>query len=280
MNEFLEIAAAVAQAAEQLDEVSESPKLDAELLLARALDVPRSYLFAHPEEPLDSAAIERFFAAIERRSSGVPLAYITGIKEFWSMDLNVTSDTLVPRPETEALVAAALQLIQPDERLRVLDLGTGSGAIALAIASERPSCEVLGTDISEAALIVARENARINGIANVRFLHGNWTKPLPASSFEIVTCNPPYVPDNDPHLAQLKHEPRSALASGTSGLDAIRQVSSGARIVMTSGGTLLMEHGDTQEEKVRQILTKDGWNDIRLVLDLAGRPRVTIAVNP
>ena len=278
MNEFMEIGTALADGTERLRSISESPMLDAELLLARAIDVSRSYLIAHPEDTLDPAAVERYFTAIERRSAGMPIAYIKGEKEFWSMTLNVTPDTLVPRPETEVLVGQALQRIPEGKEFSVLDLGTGSGAIALAIAREQPNCEVVATDISTAALAVARENANRHALANIEFLPGDWTAPVAGRTFDLVVSNPPYVPNDHGDLERLEHEPRLALVSGEDGLDAIRQISVETRSVIKKGGTLIIEHGDTQQEEVATILADDGWSRISYVNDLAGKPRVTIAI--
>ncbi len=277
MNEFLKIAAALADGTEQLRGVSDSPRLDAELLLAQALDVPRSYLFAHPEDALDWAALERFCSSLERRSDELPLAYISGEKEFWSMTLIVSPDTLVPRPETELLVDQALQHIPKNENFSILDLGTGCGAIALAIAKERPHCDITATDVSDAALAVARENANRLALANVEFLCGDWTAPVAGRTFDIIASNPPYVPEADPDLERLKHEPQIALLSGKDGLDAIRRISVEAKSVLRPGGTLLIEHGDNQAEEIARILSADGWGEISQVNDLAGKPRVTIA---
>lgn len=277
LNEFLKIGTALADGTEQLRSVSDSPRLETELLLARALDVPRSYLFAHPEDCLDPAAVDRFFLAIKRRMDGMPLAYITGEKEFWSMILIVSPDTLVPRPETEVLVDQALQRIPEDKTFSVLDLGTGSGAIALAIARERPNCDVTATDVSDAALAVARENANQHALPNVEFLCGDWTAPIADRLFDLIVTNPPYVPSNDPDLRKLKHEPQLALAAGDDGLDAIRRISVEARAVIRKGGALLIEHGDRQHEEIARMLSADGWSEIGHVNDLAGKPRVTIA---
>ena len=277
MNEFLKIAAALADGTEQLRGVSDSPRLDAELLLAQALDVPRSYLFAHPEDALDRAALQRFCSSLDRRSDELPLAYISGEKEFWSMSLIVSPDTLVPRPETELLVDQALQHIPKNEHFSILDLGTGCGAIALAIAKERPHCDITATDVSDAALAVARENANRLALANVEFLCGDWTAPVAGRTFDIIASNPPYVPEADPDLKRLQHEPQMALLSGKDGLDAIRRISVEAKSVLRPGGTLLIEHGDNQAEEIARILSADGWGEISQVNDLAGKPRVTIA---
>jgi len=277
LNEFLKIATALADGTERLRSVSDSPMLDAELLLARAIDMPRSYLIAHPEDTLDPHTVERYFAAIERRSGGMPLAYISGEKEFWSMTLIVSPDTLVPRPETEVLVDQALQRIPVEEKYAVLDLGTGSGAIALAIARERPKCDITATDVSEAALGVARENANRHALPNIEFLSGDWTAPVAGRTFDLIVSNPPYVPGAHPDLERLGHEPQMALVSGEDGLEAIRRISVEAKSVIRQGGTLLIEHGDTQQEEIARILSADGWSGISHVNDLAGKPRVTIA---
>lgn len=274
----MEIGAALANGTERLRSVSESPMLDAELLLARAIDVPRSYLVAHQDDTLDPAAVERYFTAIERRSEGMPIAYIKGEKEFWSMTLTVSPDTIVPRPETEVLVSQALQRIPEGQEFSVLDLGTGSGAIALAIARERPHCNIIATDISASALAVARENANRHALANIEFLCGDWTAPVAGRTFDLVVSNPPYVPKSHPDLAGLVHEPQIALQSGEDGLDAIRRISVETQLVIRQGGKLIVEHGDTQQEQVAVILTADGWGQISHVDDLSGKPRVTIAI--
>lgn len=280
LNEFLRIDAALAEAAGKLAAVSDSPRLDAELLLARALDVPRSYLFAHPDDSMDPDAAGRFFGALQKRLSGMPMAYITGVKEFWSMSLLVSPATLVPRPETEVLVEQALIRIPRRAEMHVLDLGTGSGAIALAIARDRPACTIVATDVSVAALRVARENARQLGLANVEFLAGDWIEPVAERSFDMVVSNPPYVAEGDPHLARLQHEPRGALAAGDDGLQAIRQISAAAPSILKAGGGLLLEHGADQADVVATILADAGWSNVETVCDLAGLPRVTGASKP
>ena len=277
MNDDLTITRSLRYGAAKLDSVSESPRLDAELLLARALDVPRSYVIAHPEDMLDTAAADRFSAAVQQRRSGMPLAYISGEKEFWSMRLIVSPATLVPRPETEILVEQALQRIPRRAALRVLDLGTGSGAIAAALASERPLCEIVATDRSEAALAVARENARLHQLPNIELVHGDWLDPVAGRTFDLVVSNPPYVPERSPDLERLKHEPRIALAAGEDGLDPIRVIVRDARAVVVPGGFLLLEHGAEMEDAVAALLGDSGWSEISCVNDLAELPRVSIA---
>lgn len=266
-------------ARESLETVSESPHLDAELLLSLALDVPRSYLFAHPDDELDPAAAARLSALVERRAQGLPMAYITGEKEFWSLPLMVSPDTLVPRPETELLVERALREIPRDAAWHILDLGTGSGAIALAIASERRQCDVVATDNSESALAVAKQNARHLELANVEFLAGDWTDPVRERTFDLILSNPPYVRDNHEALANLQHEPQSALVSGSDGLDSIRRIATECLTLLAPGRLLIIEHGADQAGAVAEILRDAGWSPQECLNDLAGKPRVTVANN-
>jgi release factor glutamine methyltransferase len=273
----LRIDAAVASAAGRLAEVSESPRLDAEVLLARALDLPRSYLYAHPDDVLDEAAAARFFTALEQRLKGLPLAYITGEKEFWSLTLAVGPGALVPRPETELLVELALRDMPRRSDLSVLDLGTGSGAIAIALASERPACRIVATDISAAALLIAKHNAVTHGLGNIEFVEGDWTTPLTGRCFDLIVSNPPYVRDDDPALDELRFEPKLALASGSDGLDAVRMLARECGRLLLPSGALMLEHGADQRDEVARILAANGWIGIECFSDLAGRPRVTRA---
>jgi len=277
LNENLRIDAALDAATKQLQQCSDSPRLDAELLLARALDVQRSYLFAHPDDEMDADAARRFDTTVRNRVDGMPMAYITGEKEFWSMPLIVSPATLVPRPDTEVLVEQALSRIPRRADWQIADLGTGSGAIALALARERPVCHVTATDLSADALAVAAENARQLAVPNIAFLQGSWTEPLDGKEFDIVVSNPPYVASDDPHLAMLLHEPVGALDAGDDGLDAIRALASSVADILRPGGHLLLEHGARQAESVTEILQQTGWTDIQTVNDIEGRPRVTVA---
>lgn len=276
----MRIDAAVASAADRLRPVSDSPRLDAELLLARALDLPRSYLYAHQDDVLDDAAVARFFDAVARRREGRPLAHITGEKEFWSLALAVGPEVLVPRPETERLVELALREIPRRDECDVLDLGTGSGAIAVALASERPACRVVATDLSPEALTVAQHNAARHGLGNIEFVHGDWTGPLGGRSFDIIVSNPPYIREQDAALDRLRFEPVTALTAGRDGLDAIRVLARDCGRLLKPSGTLLLEHGADQELDVARILEAAGWDAIECFTDLAGRPRVTRARNP
>ncbi len=277
MNDELRIDTALTHAAKQLSDASDSPRLDAELLLCRTLDVTRSYLFAHPDDTLDALATERFESLLQRRASGLPMAYIEGRREFWSLPLMVSPATLIPRPDTEILVQQALMLIPRESAFSVVDLGTGSGAIALALANERPLASITATDCSKDALAIAQENARQLGISNVEFRAGNWTAAVTENQYDLIVSNPPYVAENDPALAALSFEPQTALRSGADGLADIRLLSRQCPTILKPGGTMLLEHGADQQSAVERILLADHWTNIACVTDLAGLPRVTSA---
>ena len=276
----MRIDTAVTEATDRLQPVSDSPRLDAELLLARALDLPRSYLYAHPDDVLDDAAVTRYFDAVEKRREGRPLAHITGEKEFWSLALDVGPAVLVPRPETELLVELALRQIPRGSEYQVLDLGTGSGAIAVALASERPGCRIVATDVHSAALGIARHNASKHGLGNIEFLEGDWTEPLGNHLFDIIVSNPPYVREEDSALEDLRFEPTSALVAGRDGLDAVRVLARDCGKFLKPCGVFMLEHGADQQEDVARILEAEGWAGIECFLDLGGRPRVTGAAVP
>ena len=277
MSVPVSIEKALSDATARLSGVSESARLDAELLLARSIDMPRSYLFAHPEDVLDEAALGRLDKTLERRMGGEPMAYITGVKEFWSLELIVSPATLVPRPETELLVDVALREIPCKAELQVLDLGTGSGAIALAIAKERPLCQVSAVDISADALAVARDNARQLTISNVDFLEGNWTEPVADRKFSVIASNPPYVAAGDSALEALRAEPAVALSSGEDGLDSIGILARDCCSIIEDDGLLVVEHGAEQGEPIAELLLSYGWERIRCYDDYSGHPRVTAA---
>ncbi|GAB3731411.1 peptide chain release factor N(5)-glutamine methyltransferase [Luteimonas pelagia] len=257
---------------------------DAECLLAHALGRDRGWLFAHGDAVLESGELARIEALAGRRRAGEPVAYLTGRRGFWSMDLAVGPATLVPRPETERLVELALERLPADRLVDVADLGTGSGAIALAIAHERPRARVVATDASAAALAVAARNATALGLdaSRVAFLQGDWWRPLGARRFELVASNPPYIPEGDPHLdrGDLRFEPRDALASGADGLDAIREIVDGAPAHLVAGGWLLLEHGFDQGGAVRRLMEARGIVEVDTARDLEGRDRVTLGRMP
>ena len=249
-----------------------------ELLLEHVLEVDRAWLFSYPEHPVVSEALERFTALLARRIAGEPIAYLLGHVGFWTLDLQVTAATLVPRPETELLVEVALEYLPLTTALRVVDLGTGSGAIALALASERPGAVVTATDASADALAVASGNARRNALTNVFFREGSWFEPLRGERFHLIASNPPYVAENDPHLGQgdLRYEPALALSCGIDGLSAIRHIARHAPLHLEVGGWLLMEHGFDQGEAVRGVMREAGFEDVATRHDLEGRDRVTL----
>jgi release factor glutamine methyltransferase len=252
-------------------------RTDAERLLMHALGVGRAWLFAHALEPVEVGAAARFEVLVARREQGEPVAYIIGRQGFWSLDLDVTPATLIPRPETELLVELALERLPADVPSAVADLGTGSGTIALVLAHERPQARVMATDRSAAALEVAQANARRLGLDSVEFAQGAWFAPLAGRRFDLVVSNPPYIEDDDPHLARgdLRFEPREALASGADGLDAIRALAAGAGAHLAKGGWLLVEHGWTQGAAVRGLFEAAGLGSVFTARDLAERERVT-----
>lgn len=254
-------------------------RLEAELLVAHALGRSRAWLYAWPERVLDAPELERCERLVAARERGEPVAYLTGHREFWSLDLEVTPDVLIPRPETELLVERALAAIPREANAQVADLGTGSGAIALAIAHERPRARVLATDASAAALAVARANATKLELGNVEFALGDWCTALGDRSFDVIVSNPPYIAEDDPHLAlgDLRFEPRPALASGRRGLDAIARIVECAGSHLASRGYLMFEHGLDQGAPVRELMARHGFIDVETARDLAGHERVTSA---
>lgn len=267
-----EVSAALKQAAERLEAASTSARLDAELLLAHVLDWPRSRLFARSDEVLSTQQQAAFEQLLQQRETGVPVAYLLGRQEFWSLSLEVSSDCLVPRPETEDLVVWVLQ--QELAHGAVLDLGTGSGAIALALAHERRDWSVTATDASEAALAVARSNAQRLGLP-VTFASGSWFAAVAGQRFDLIASNPPYLAADDPHLPSLRHEPRQALVAQDDGLGDIRQIITQAPGFLHAGGQLVLEHGMAQGADVRDLLRQRGFADAATQADLAGLERFT-----
>jgi len=260
---------------------TDAPELEAAILLGYVLGRDRAWFYAHPEAMVAGADTARYRALLERRRDGEPIAYLTGVREFWSLDLRVTPDVLIPRPETELLVETALARIPPDADWRIADLGTGSGAVALAIAAERPGCEVHATELSDAALAVARANAGRLLPGRIRFHAGSWCEPL-RGAFRLIASNPPYVDADDPHLGRgdCRFEPRAALTPGADGLAAIRAIADCARAVLEAGGWLLFEHGFEQGAASRALLGELGYQEVETRADLAGRDRVTLGRRP
>lgn len=254
-------------------------RLDAEVLLQALLRRSRAELLAFGENPVDPVTAAMFRAGAARRASGEPLAYITGIREFWSLPLVVTPAVLVPRPETELLVERCLEVLGSGPR-QVADLGTGSGAIALALARERPAWKIVATDLSEEALEIARINRQRLRVTNLELRHGPWCEPLADERFDAIVSNPPYIDANHPALADLAHEPRSALVAQQEGMADLVMIAAGARQHLAPRGLLLLEHGADQADRLARELTKLGYAQPVCHADLAGRDRLTVAIWP
>ena len=274
-----EVRALLDEGAARLGRVADDPRREAEVLLAAALGRTRAWLLANPgERILDCEATDRYEAFVTRRMHGEPVAYLLGEKEFWSLPLAVGPGVLIPRPETELLVERALGRLPADRDCAVLDLACGSGAVALAIASERPRCRVVATDLSPAAVATARVNAARLGLTDrVTVLEGEWYAPVAGRRFDVIACNPPYIANDDPRVepAVRRFEPPAALFAGPSGLEAISMVVAGAPQHLAHGGWLVVEHGDTQGEPVRAAFAAAGCMDVQTHRDLAGRERCT-----
>ena len=255
---------------------SDTPALDAELLLAHVLGKPRSYLRTWPEREVSEQQLERFRVLLERRRLGEPVAYLLGSQGFWTLDLQVSTDTLIPRPDTERLVEVALEL-GPSGPARVLDLGTGTGAIALALAAERSQWQLTAVDRMSGAVALAEANRRHLNQGNARFLVSDWFDAVAGEYFDLIVSNPPYIAADDPHLQQggVRFEPASALVSGADGLDDIRHIIDSAPAHLTAKGWLLLEHGWQQAEAVRQLLEQRGFSDVQSWRDLGGQQRVS-----
>lgn len=268
-------------AGRRLASVSDTGMLDARLLLAHVLDRNLTWLQTWPEHVVTDDQLAAFNGLLARRKQGEPVAYLLGTQPFWTLDLEVSPDTLIPRPETELLVEKVLELLPADENCSLIDLGTGTGAIALALASERPRWDMTACDVSEGALRVARRNQqRLN--LNVSLVQSDWFSAVPPRRFHAVLSNPPYIETQDPHLSRgdLRFEPRSALASGADGLDDIRRIAAQAGEYLRQGGLLMLEHGYNQAAKVRELLVSNGYVKVESCRDLAGHERITYGFRP
>ena len=269
------------RAEQKLSSCSDSPRLDAEILLASLLKKNRSYFMAFPEVVPSKAEQEQFETLLSQRLQGHPIAHIIGTREFWSLDLNVNQHTLIPRPDTEILIEYILHNFA-QENLKVADMGTGSGAIALALASEKPNWQISATDRSPEALETARGNATKLGLQNISFSQGNWFEALEANDLDLLISNPPYIPANDPHLTQgdVRFEPDTALISGEDGLDDIRYLIKHAVEYLTQDGWLILEHGYDQKQSVKDLFVAAGYQQITQIDDYAGNPRMTAGLAP
>jgi len=269
------------RAEQTLSSCSDSPRLDAEVLLASILKKNRSYFIAFPEVIPSDTEQEQFEHLLSQRAQGHPIAHITGTREFWSLDLTVNQHTLIPRPDTEILIEYILQNF-PQEKLKVADLGTGSGAIALALASEKPDWSITATDQSQQALEIAQANSVKLALNNVSFSQGSWFEALAMNDFDLLISNPPYIPSNDPHLAEgdVRFEPDSALVSGEDGLDDIRYLIKYAPAHLNKNGWLILEHGYDQKQAIKELFTAAGYQQITQKDDYAGNPRMTAGLAP
>lgn len=270
-------------AAAKLATVSETAMLDAEVLLCHCLNKNRSFLRAWPEHQPSPAQIAQFQMLVEQRSHGTPVAYLTGQREFWSRSFKVSPDVLIPRPDTELLIELSLALLPAGRPCKIIDLGTGSGIIAITLAAERPLADVIASDLSAAALEIARYNAEWLDTGNVRFLQSHWFDNIDETGFDLVISNPPYIAGSDPHLREgdVRFEPDSALVSAENGLQDIRLIAEQARRHLKDGGHLLVEHGYNQQTDVQAIFNALNYRQVTTHADLSGNPRVTSGIwNP
>ena len=268
----------IEDAIKQLQSVSDSARLDSELLLCSVIKKDRSFLRAWPELELEQQQSTSFHKLLEQRLQGKPVAHILGERGFWSLNLKVTTDTLIPRPDTERLVELALELIPEKSQWKILDLGTGTGAIALSLAKENPDCFITATDQSIAAIDIAKQNAEDNKISNIEFIQSDWFANLNNQQFDMIVSNPPYIKENDPHLQQgdVRFEPLSALAAGEDGLDDIRTIIKNSRQHLTEKGVLLIEHGYDQADAVCNLLSTANFTQVSNFKDYNDNPRVSI----
>jgi release factor glutamine methyltransferase len=266
------------QKAEQGINCSESARLDAEILLCDVMQFSRSKIYSHPEQVVPDDKTVLFQSLIKQRQQGHPIAHLTGKKEFWSLQLTVNKDTLIPRPETELLVETALQKIPKGAEFNILDLGTGCGAIAIAIASERPHCNLVATDINANALAIAKKNAETHQLKNILFYHSDWYQNIPPQKFDLIVSNPPYIKQGDEHLKQgdVQFESKLALVAGTDGMQAINMILENTKAYLASEACLLIEHGYDQKLLVQETFQKHNFKQIKTFQDLSGHDRITL----
>ncbi|MDF1581955.1 MAG: peptide chain release factor N(5)-glutamine methyltransferase [Methyloprofundus sp.] len=269
----------LARSASSLQAISDSALLDAEVLLCHVLEKNRSYLRTWPEKQLTFEQLGQFSHLLELRRQGHPIAYITGTREFWSRDFKVDPNVLIPRPATETLIEVCLQLIEPKPNAKLIDLGTGSGIIAITLAAECPELKVTAVDRSTEALAIAQSNAQLNHTVNIHFLNSNWLTEVPQEKFDFIVSNPPYIDANDPHLGtgDVRFEPSSALIAEQHGLQDIIDISQQSHQYLNHGGYLIFEHGYDQKQTVHEIFVQHQYQNIHCADDLSGQPRVSYA---
>jgi release factor glutamine methyltransferase len=271
------IKSVLANAVKSLEMTSDSALLDAEVLLCTALGKERTYLRAWLDQELHPEQIAAFNLLLQQRQQGKPIAYIIGKREFWSRDFQVTPDVLIPRPDTELLIELSLALMPANQSCKIIDLGTGSGIIAITLAAERPHAHISATDISAAALACAKTNAAKHNVGHIQFHQSNWFDSVPDGKFNLIISNPPYVAEDDEHLQRgdLRFEPLTALISAQQGLSDIKTIAETARNRLENGGFLLVEHGYNQREDLQNIFRPFGYQQVQTHADLSGQPRVT-----
>lgn len=266
--------------ARQALSLSQTPQLDAQVLLGHVLAVDRSYLYAWPDKTLTEEQTNHFERLVGERKKGKPIAYLVGHQEFWSMTFQVNEHTLIPRADTEILVESLLDKI-PNHHVQILELGTGTSAIACALAKERDTWDITATDVSLPALEIAKQNAMHLGFLNIQFIHSDWFQNIPAKRYDAIISNPPYVEENSPYLQDsIQFEPKTALTSGSDGLEAIKHIIKAAPDYLKQNAWLLLEHGDSQAEAVSALLLQRGYSHISQKRDLAGMIRVSMAKAP
>ncbi len=268
--------------AEQSINSSASARLDVEILFCDVMQWNRTRIYSHPEQPIPDDKSALFKSLVEQRQQGHPIAHLTGKKEFWSLELNINKDTLIPRPETELLVEVALQMIPINAAFNILDLGTGSGAIAIAIASERPNCRIVATDINTNALTMAKKNAETHQLKNIQFYLSDWYQNILPQLFDLIVSNPPYIKQGDEHLSQgdVRFESELALVAGTDGLQAINVILENAKYYLANDAYLLIEHGYDQKALIQNIFLKNYFRQVNIFQDLSKQDRVTIGQSP
>lgn len=274
----MQIKQILSHAYQQLTNISETPELDAQLLLAYNLQHSRAWLFAHDDEFLNSEQVQRYLHLLEQRCEGYPLAYLTGQKEFWSLNFKVSPDVLIPRPETEILISQVLERFPLQTQLTVADLGTGSGIIALVLGRERPHWNIYAVDHSQAAIAIARQNASVLQVHQVTFILSDWFKELQGLKFDLICANPPYIAEDEWPLLQkeLSFEPRRALIAEDRGLREICTIIKESRLFLNHGGMLILEHGAGQAQAIQALMRQIGFHSVTTQMDLAGQPRTTL----